>query len=110
MDKEKTTTTEVRCQRERWNDGIEVAVFQRLDFGAMVAQPLIMRELKQGELVGDPTMRLTSKEAQMLVDELWHCGIRPSEGAGSAGSLAATEKHLADMQKIALGLLKSHGV
>jgi hypothetical protein len=28
------------------------------------------------------------------------CGIRTSEGSGSAGSLAATERHLADMRAI----------
>ena len=28
------------------------------------------------------------------------CGIRPSEGSGSAGSLAATERHLHDMRAL----------
>ena len=40
------------------------------------------------------------------MDELWRCGLRPSEGTGSAGSLAATERHLKDMQAIAFDLLK----
>jgi hypothetical protein len=44
------------------------------------------------------------------MDELWRVGLRPTEGTGSAGSLAATERHLKDMQRIALGLLKSKGV
>lgn len=44
------------------------------------------------------------------MDELWTCGLRPSEGTGSAGSLAATERHLKDMQVIAMGLLKKDGV
>jgi len=101
---------DIRCQREPWRDGIEVAVFQKREFGMMVAEPLTLRELKDGENLNEPTMRLRNEEAQQLIDELWRCGLRPSEGTGSAGSLAATEKHLADMQKIALGLLKVHGV
>lgn len=48
-----------------------------------------------------PTEVITNTAAQMLMDELWNCGIRPSEGTGSAGSLKATENHLDDMRKIA---------
>lgn len=51
-----------------------------------------------------------TQEAQRLMDELWDCGLRPSEGTGSAGSLAATERHLKDMQTIAMGLLRKEGV
>lgn len=38
--------------------------------------------------------------AQKLMDNLWDCGLRPTEGIGSAGSLAATQKHLSDLQKL----------
>lgn len=38
--------------------------------------------------------------AQRLMDELWKCGLRPKEGTGSAGAMAATERHLADLQKL----------
>jgi hypothetical protein len=40
------------------------------------------------------------------MDELWRVGLRPTEGSGSAGSLAATERHLSDMQRIAFKLLE----
>ncbi len=43
---------------------------------------------------------LRNKEAQSLMDQLWSCGLRPSEGSGSAGALAATERHLTDLQKL----------
>jgi len=43
---------------------------------------------------------LDLSDAQMIVDELWNCGIRPSEGVGSAGQLAATQDHLQDMREI----------
>lgn len=102
---------EVRCQREPWRDGIEVAVFDKHPTGrVMFAERLTLRELTEGEMLPEPTIRLRNDEAQMLIDELWRCGLRPSEGSGSAGSLAATERHLKDMQRIALGLLKAQGV
>lgn len=40
-------------------------------------------------------------EAQELMDNLWRCGFRPTEGKGSAGQLAATDRHLQDMRAIA---------
>lgn len=56
-----------------------------------------------------PFLRLEKHHAQKLIDDLWDCGLRPSEGSGSAGALKKTENHLADMRKIAfskLGLLE----
>jgi hypothetical protein len=43
--------------------------------------------------------------AQELVDALWQCGLRPSEGSGSAGALRATEAHLKDTQEFSRRLL-----
>ena len=54
----------------------------------------------------DETFFLNYEEAQTLMDDLWSCGLRPTEGRGSAGSLAATERHLKDMRKIAFNRLK----
>lgn len=47
-----------------------------------------------------PTVRLETDEAQQLMDALWDCGLRPTEGKGSAGALAATQRHLDDMRKL----------
>ncbi|MFA7333497.1 MAG: hypothetical protein WC130_04295 [Kiritimatiellia bacterium] len=47
-----------------------------------------------------PVMHLSAPQAQMLMDDLWNCGLRPSEGTGSAGALAAVQEHLKDMRKI----------
>jgi hypothetical protein len=47
-----------------------------------------------------PLTHMNAPQAQMLMDDLWNCGLRPSEGTGSAGALAAVQQHLADMRKI----------
>lgn len=47
-----------------------------------------------------PSFELTREMAQQLMDDLWVAGLRPTEGTGSAGSLAATERHLEDMRAI----------
>ena len=60
----------------------------------------------------DPSMelpvaiRLQEKVTQQLMDEMWACGIRPSNGEGNIGELNATSCHLNDMRKIAFNLLK----
>jgi hypothetical protein len=45
-------------------------------------------------------MQLRDEQAQDLIDKLWQAGYRPTEGKGSAGALAATERHLADMRRL----------
>lgn len=47
-----------------------------------------------------PAFELKNEEAQNLMDSLWTIGFRPTEGSGSAGSLAATQKHLEDMRAL----------
>jgi hypothetical protein len=47
-----------------------------------------------------PPIVLPIEGAQALMDSLWDCGIRPTEGSGSAGSFAAQGAHLADMQRL----------
>ena len=48
----------------------------------------------------EPLLSLEMAESQALMDQLWDCGVRPSEGSGSAGALLATQKHLADMRAL----------
>ena len=69
-----------------------------------VAKEVVFEEVAEGSYV-DPALRLTPTGGQELMDSLWQCGVRPSEGTGSAGSLAAVERHLKDMQRIVFGSL-----
>jgi len=48
----------------------------------------------------DPALDLAPNEAQSLMDALWYAGVRPSNGEGSTGKLAATEYHLEDMRRL----------
>jgi len=71
-----------------------------------VVQPMTLKKVEGEDVeVHEPALRMHKKAAQLLMDELWRCGLRPSEGTGSAGSLQATERHLHDMQRIAFHLL-----
>jgi hypothetical protein len=63
------------------------------------AKELLFASVTEGDMAPS-TMSLSTLEAQALMDRLWTAGLRPSEGSGSAGALAATERHLKDMQKL----------
>lgn len=65
------------------------------------AQKITFESLPEAEYV-HPAMRLDQSEAEALMNELWQAGVRPSNGEGSTGQLAATERHLADMRSIAM--------
>lgn len=76
---------------------------------ASIAKPLAWEEIPDDVMASTsmpPTLSLRPDEAQHLMDELWRCGIRPTEGQGSAGALAATQDHLKDLQRVAFALLR----
>lgn len=96
---------EIMARREDWQEGISLYWRQRtVGQGTMVAQAMTISTHKPGDIV-HPFLRLDVQTAQQLMDELWQCGLRPTEGTGSAGSLAATQAHLKDMRAIAMNLL-----
>lgn len=86
----------IRATAAPWHAGVDLLIIQ----GSSVGRNVVMERVEEG-LIVQPTVRLGRDEAQTLMDDLWNAGIRPTEGAGSAGSLRATEKHLADMRLIA---------
>lgn len=99
---------QIRARKRDYNDSIGLLVCEKGAVGrrfTAVAEPFVMRQLSPNDIVRDPTIELETTAAQALMDELWNCGLRPIEGSGSAGSLAATERHLEDMRKVAFRLL-----
>lgn len=68
-----------------------------------------MKKVEAG-LIVPPTCNFSQQDAQSLMDQLWNCGIRPTEGMGSAGSFTAQQSHLDDMRKVAFAALEKVGV
>ncbi len=81
------------------------------DFGAFISIALLsdnnkyagtnveIKEIPVGQSIPILT-ELDMTQAQNLIDDLWDCGLRPSEGSGSAGAFKAVEYHLEDMRRI----------
>jgi len=71
---------------------------------AEIVRPIALEKLNKGEFV-EPTLCFETEGAQILMDELWRLGVRPSQ-EGSTSQLAAIKYHLEDMRAI----LKKKGV
>jgi hypothetical protein len=91
----------IRLNRVAWWPGVEVALvnFKYTDKVIEAAHAVESVEIEDGKPL-PKIARLNDMQAQGLMDELWHCGFRPSEGSGSAGALAAVEAHRDDMRKL----------
>jgi len=94
---------EVRAWSSPYWAEIHILVRREDSRGKFIGQPVVMRQLtnQQEATYSEPTFRMEPETAQVLMDDLWRCGLRPSEGTGSAGALAATQRHLEDFRKIA---------
>ncbi len=97
----------IMASRRDWhiNLGVDIRMIDhdRKEYVTLAAKKSY--EINEGGQI-PVALSLSLTESQMLMDALWDCGLRPSEGSGSAGALAATESHLADMKKIAFHALK----
>ncbi len=85
----------IRMRKTDWNAGLRFLIRD----GRHYVENLTFKPAKEGEYIGE-TGHLTPEEAQVLMDDLWNCGLRPTEGTGSAGSLKATQNHLSDLQRL----------
>jgi len=101
----------IRACREPWRfDVIElqVTMVDQSDGRRYIIDPSVRAEPLDETALVQPlvTAYLHNEHAQILMDDLWRCGLRPTEGRGSAGALAATEAHLEDMRSIVFGMLE----
>jgi hypothetical protein len=92
---------EIWANRAAWRRGFEILPVKTVDGKQFVQKSIEWREQEPHE-IHDPALShvLDETAAQKLMDQLWDCGLRPTQGAGSAGALAATQKHLEDMRML----------
>lgn len=85
---------EVRAGRPNFFiPGVDLVIYTQ-------GKPCLLVPVEQPDAVQPPCHRLDPNGAQRLMDDLWAAGVRPTEGSGSAGALAATQKHLEDMRTL----------
>jgi hypothetical protein len=97
---------EVRAFNRWWVDDIGIFLRQTRQEGATrptryAGRTVIFEPLEPCVLQQEPTFTLDLAEAQRLMDELWNCGCRPTQGKQSEGVTAAQGRHLEDMRALA---------
>lgn len=89
----------------QWSDLLEIAILSDQprdeNYVRRVLHPLQYEDF-QGIGEGYEMPRagtMTLENAQELMDALWSCGLRPSQGRGSAGAMDAVQEHLKDLRQ-----------
>jgi len=100
---------DVGCFTDIASDGIGLYIIHRYETKEGVVQEslqfdgekVFFEKYPQGQYVKPfKFIGRMDNDAQRLMDTLWNCGVRPTEGKGSAGQLTAVNSHLEDMRKI----------
>jgi len=85
----------IRARKVDFADGVDIQVRS----GKQYIKNIEWATPKEGQYMSIP-FAIDNNHAQTLMDDLWHAGLRPSEGTGSAGALKATQNHLEDMRTL----------
>ena len=74
--------------------------------GKDYGRPILFDDSKPGAY-HSPSVILDDDQIQVLMDQLWAAGIRPTQ-EGTAGQLAATAYHLKDMRTLAFEAITAY--
>lgn len=85
----------IHAQYEPWQNAISIYILN----GKNIASNITFSKREDG-LLYDPALRIDAHSAQVLMDELWQCGLRPTAGKQSEGIITAQQRHLDDMRAI----------
>ena len=89
--------TFIRAQSAPWRSAVEIFIGDR--DGKTRVKEVVMERIEEA-VAAPPSFMLDDQMAQQLMDDLWHCGLRPTDGAGTAGAMRAVERHLEDMRTL----------
>lgn len=94
----------VRAKAAPWMNGVEIAAFGKLPNGDTRVAVVQWESIAECDAM-KPTFSIRMDQAQVLMDDLWNAGIRPTDGSGSAGAMRAAEHHIADLRRVAFKAL-----
>ncbi len=100
--------TRVRAMNAPWYAAVELMVEGLATDGSgarVFVAGLVTKEVVDG-VRHAPSVTITREAAQVLMDDLWHCGFRPAEVLEAGGTLEAMKAHLEDMRRIAFGYIE----
>jgi len=93
---------QVRAMREMFQDSIRIWLREKNVNGEWAFLTDLVFTIvppDSAESIEYKSILFPVEAAQQMMDELWNCGLRPSEGSGSAGAMRQAEDHLATLKK-----------
>lgn len=84
-------------ERRPWTRDISLLLMS--EDRRLVANKVVLEQREDGDAC-EPTFRMTPHDAQELFDQLWSCGLRPTNAGTVSGELTSTRLHLDDMRRI----------
>lgn len=94
------TGLRVRAQASPWWNNVEFLIRERREDGSWGIVRNLISEEHDPKIMAEPTFRLSREASQILMDDLWASGIRPSEALYPQGALKAMQAHLKDLQRL----------
>ena len=96
----------IRVQRESWGPGLQVYVQgEQCAKNIYLGAGFEVQKWASDNHTTEPYLPgMDDNRAQELMDELWRCGVRPSDGRRTDEAMGALGNHLEDMRKIAFRL------
>ena len=95
---------QIRAKASPWMGGVEIAAFGRLNGGDTKVATVQWETIADNAMM-KPLLAIRMEQAQVLMDDLWNAGVRPTEGSGSAGAMRAAQDHIKDLRRVAFKAL-----
>ena len=90
---------EARAERSYWTDTINIYLRAQHGDKRFVVTDLVLTEFDPDNPVELQPLKFEKETAQRFMDELWNCGLRPSEGTGSAGAMQQAQDHIVTLKR-----------
>lgn len=82
-------------------DEIHLSLWEPSSAGRIaVVKSITMETIDAGSSFEDAAIRLQYEDAQILMDELYAIGIRPTDGRSTVGQVQAMQNHLDDLRRL----------
>jgi len=86
---------------EPWSNNVNIFLAVKSANSIAVASGVVFTQYQEGQAVTTPdSLKLTPQAAQVLMDALWRCDIRPSTTNKDQQTFQALRDHLQDMRRL----------
>lgn len=89
-----------------WGDLVEIRIGHQGATGLFAMQPATIDKVEPGAYV-EPALKLDEQQVQLLMDELWAAGYRPTRAEPVKVESEAKQAHIDDLRKLVHGSVEA---